>query len=490
MCVHCIRIPNRKIDFNIVNDKPFLYVPCGFCYECKQAKRRDYEIRAYYEWQFTQKQHGMTLFYTLTYNDDNLPKLKIPVAHDFDNSSISSQYKEISCFDKKAVQLFIKRFGMSLYRKYGITLRYFLTSERGEHATKRPHYHALFFLDFPSKNWDDFNPKKIREYISSAWQFGFNKPGKFNGVVQDNNAIRYVAKYVTKDCDLDKELQAVDDSDFISNCRSFHLNSQKFGMYALECLSDNQRQTGTCNVVSSQQKSFTQVVLPTYLLRKLFYDVRKNSNGTNSYVLNESGRNRKLLLLSKLAPTALDNLICRMTGKIDDLPCECRKSIDDIAFKFFRCTDINCIAESVLDGKSVRSLYDFKSVYQDRCSFFVPESPQEDLKLFLSPSDGVPFDNYDTTRLYNDMECFKGFSDLLKLFDCIDTSYRYLQYKKNTEKYNSIQRQRFEKGLYKELKLLPVMFWAEYYKPYKPFKSCCLTKLNRKTKVQMAVPLP
>ena len=69
------------------------------------------------------------------------------------------------------------------------------------------------------------------------------------------------------------------------------------------------------------------------------------------------------------------------------------KYIDHTLLKAFATED------QILKLCEEASLYDFKSVYQDRCSLYVPESPEVDLKLFLSPSDGVSFDNFDTNRL-------------------------------------------------------------------------------------------
>lgn len=170
MCLSPKRILNRTNHWN--ESKPlYLTVPCGRCDECRNKQRNDWFVRSFFEWQ---KKGVTTFFYTLTYNNDNLPK-----------------YLGIPCFSKRHIQLFLKRLRYYL-KGYGITLRYLITSEFGE-LYKRPHYHAEFFLDKP------FSPWSFYRLVEKSWQYGFVKYGDNFGVVSSYHGIAYVTKYITKD---------------------------------------------------------------------------------------------------------------------------------------------------------------------------------------------------------------------------------------------------------------------------------------------------
>lgn len=169
MCVSPLRIKNRSLHYDGTQPMYF-YVPCGKCYECMKAKRNEWYVRSYYEW----KTSACAFFYTLTFNNENLPK-----------------YLGKSCFDKRLIQLFIKRLRARL-SQYNIKLRYIVTSEFGE-TYARPHHHALFFLN-----------KKVNVYyfykiIQESWQYGFVKSGDDSGLITSYRGIQYVVKYVTKD---------------------------------------------------------------------------------------------------------------------------------------------------------------------------------------------------------------------------------------------------------------------------------------------------
>ena len=133
MCLSPRYITNRSLHWDLFQPLK-LQVPCGKCEECKRSNRSDWFVRSYYEWQ---KSQNSTFFYTLTYNNDNLPK-----------------FAGIACFRKKDLQDFLKRLRFRL-DKYNVKLKYLITCEYGE-LRNRSHYHALFFALIPtmkSEKW-------------------------------------------------------------------------------------------------------------------------------------------------------------------------------------------------------------------------------------------------------------------------------------------------------------------------------------------------
>lgn len=129
--------------------------PCGQCLPCRINKRRLWTHRLLLE----SYDHPESVFITLTYSDEYLPP----------NGSL----------DKKAVQLFLKRFRKSLEPR---KIRYYAVGEYGT-QTHRAHYHAVVFgaglLD--------------GEQVARAWPFGRVHVAECN-----RHTIQYVAGYVTK----------------------------------------------------------------------------------------------------------------------------------------------------------------------------------------------------------------------------------------------------------------------------------------------------
>lgn len=171
MCISPMNIINRSNHFDPVSDKFRMLVPCGKCAECRSLYQNEWFIRCYYEWLHSSK---LTLFYTLTFDQDNLPT-----------------YYGIPCFEKRHVQLFLKRLRFRLDKK-GIKLKYMITSEYGS-LRGRPHYHALFFLDSVITGYS------FMRLVQDCWPYGFIKPGDNYGIVNSANGIKYVTKYVSKD---------------------------------------------------------------------------------------------------------------------------------------------------------------------------------------------------------------------------------------------------------------------------------------------------
>lgn len=132
-------------------------VPCGRCPICKANQRQEWVFRLREE----QRESAFSLFVTLTYDDEHVPK----------DYSVN----------KRDVQLFFKRL-----RKRVCSFRYYFVSEYGDN-TFRPHYHGLFFFSqIPNIN-------QIYDNISFSWQNGFCSFGQV-----EEGSIVYCTKYCLK----------------------------------------------------------------------------------------------------------------------------------------------------------------------------------------------------------------------------------------------------------------------------------------------------
>lgn len=191
-------------------------VPCNHCDACKMSHSYVWTQRIEHEC----LSNDNSLFFTLTYNEDNVPKLYADFCPEhsiyFYNSNTLSEYHKpfadgeyldlkdlgklsfkdydfcikhdfINVLSKRHVQLFMKRLRRKVSYNYGSSckLRYFICGEYGsEH--KRPHYHGILW--FPSES--DLK-SKITEYVSACWKYGFTDSSFVR-----NSSSAYVAQYV------------------------------------------------------------------------------------------------------------------------------------------------------------------------------------------------------------------------------------------------------------------------------------------------------
>lgn len=266
MCLNKLYIRNNKLDFNPSLDRFFNYVPCGSCSECIAQQQQGYVLRMINEYENTK---GSTFYYTLTYDNENLPK-----------------FDDVSCFSKRHITTFLKR----LRKNIPVKLKYFISSEYGA-KTKRPHYHAIFYLD------DTILSADFKRKVQKAWYYGIAYTGLNNGLVVDVRPFSYVAKYCVKDSDCFDYLDLVLDDDIIQDyvCNEndlslfpFHVQSNGLGKNLCESISDFDLIRGY--IVKNDINSLTQKYsLPLYVYRKCLYDTYKNKNGNISYVLNSRG---------------------------------------------------------------------------------------------------------------------------------------------------------------------------------------------------------
>lgn len=172
-------------------------IACGKCAECREKKRRDYEIRSIVEAKDT-KGVGFVYMDTLTYAVSNRPK-----------------FNEIQCFSKDDCRKFFKRLHITLQREgYDLTyeengrmrnrLHHFLVCEYGE-KRNAPHYHVIFFSKVPN-----LSVEHLWRTVRETWKLGWNNhPNEWHKYIVNNerNAVNYVCKYVNKDSHLSNKIE-------------------------------------------------------------------------------------------------------------------------------------------------------------------------------------------------------------------------------------------------------------------------------------------
>lgn len=142
-------------------------VPCGRCPPCRRRKQNEWAFRCMEE----AKDSRLSIFVTLTYDDDHLPWSALGEA------TLCKQHLQ----------------------KYFKDLRYWLGDFRyyscGEYGDKfgRPHYHALLFYN-GEKSFEE-----VEKILTDRWIHGFSKVD--NGVTPAN--AKYCCKYSMKSLGFD-----------------------------------------------------------------------------------------------------------------------------------------------------------------------------------------------------------------------------------------------------------------------------------------------
>lgn len=333
----------------MVHSKPFqIAVPCGQCSECRSLKVSSYKLRAYYHAKETLEKFpsSFVLFDTLTYNDYYLPHLS-------DHTPYAYGHRDnISCFNRRHLQLFFKRLRQKLVRDgYNVAnnLDYFLTSEFGNEDeyiyngqlrkhTRRPHYHVLFFVKF------NIDPLVFSKYVSLAWIYGRTDGVDYKGVnyVMTKRVFKsfnplflsiigYVAKYATKQFSYSKKIgSAIRNVMFDRYCGNveffntfegrkeflklkresspFLLTSHGFGKYLLECFSvDYLVENNSAPIYINNNRTIVNIPLPNYYKRKLFYS-KIYFNGSYTWIPNDLG----IKYLKGVTQKNIDNYIKRL----------------------------------------------------------------------------------------------------------------------------------------------------------------------------------
>lgn len=133
-----------------------LDLPCGKCYECRQARISGWVFRCYKELERSTSAH----FVTLTYETDSIP------------INLLGQKTLL----KSDLQTFFK----TLRKKNETKLKYYACGEYGDQS-ERPHYHLILF-------------NAETETIYQSWKKG----AIYIGESVTEASIAYTAKYITK----------------------------------------------------------------------------------------------------------------------------------------------------------------------------------------------------------------------------------------------------------------------------------------------------
>lgn len=205
-----------------------IQVPCGHCEGCLSHRADSWKQRI----QVELSQHRYNFFVTLTYSNDFVPVFHPSTDNDSwkmtdlqrenlysflskHDDSIADYYLVLKYDD---IQRFIKRLRKYIYECTSIKswqkcLRYFVCGEYGP-TTKRPHYHAIFFLDSPELCEEVDGQSLFSDFVRKAWQvpseiepsqridIGSIKIERVTG-----SAAQYVAGYVTSFANLSPLLQ-------------------------------------------------------------------------------------------------------------------------------------------------------------------------------------------------------------------------------------------------------------------------------------------
>lgn len=148
-------------------------LPCGKCPECCKDYYTSWATRGSREL----SQWDTSLFITLTYDDENLPK----------NKSL----------DKTHVQKFIKRIKKQFQSSKENPIRQIYCGEYGTH-TLRPHYHVILFnVDFTDKRKHYLSNQGHQVFISKTLTALWNKGNAEFGFATPAS-ISYLFKYILK----------------------------------------------------------------------------------------------------------------------------------------------------------------------------------------------------------------------------------------------------------------------------------------------------
>lgn len=196
MCKSPIQITTRSKYINFHSGQQYkIWVNCGHCSECREAKQREWNVRLYYEIKKYINNGKWCYFDTLTYSNENLPKL----------TKYTDIHKNWACFNPKDIRYWIEELRQKLKGKKYIEkdneCGYMVVSEYGE-LRHRPHYHIILFINF------EINEIELSKIVAEAWKFGRTDgfPWKSKRYTMEHNiiksmnlnAMRYIAKYVTK----------------------------------------------------------------------------------------------------------------------------------------------------------------------------------------------------------------------------------------------------------------------------------------------------
>lgn len=446
MCLSPVYMRNPKKDFRAQNDKTFLAVPCNHCEECLQSRRVGYEIRAYYEYKNCIENGGSCYYYTLTYNNRCLPRFEI-------KSMYSQRTFQFPCFSRDHLKRFQENFRKDLKTgdlfnsSKSLDCKFFITCEYGG-DTRRPHYHMELFLN------GKLDPMFVHSLFEKNWKYGFVKAGDNNGLVYSPAAIQYVSKYIGKSEDYNdvirrfdrvyaqsidyhaflrnrKDLSEIDlkREEYIKLLKPFVYKSQHFGECAIEYMSQQNNLFGTIKFLHNG--SLTDVPLPLYLLRKIYYNSYLNEKGYVIYQLNEKGIERKIALYDSMLKKRVDSFNDLSVNGI--LPKDLQYHLQyhtGVVLDTYKDV-FNYILDFV---PNPIKLFQYDLVYRDRLvnGSLLLDSKQY-LKYCLTEDDTLP-SWFKEDLMFNNLPSFANYDHCLFLLQLIKTYKAYSRYVRSYNK--------------------------------------------------------
>lgn len=170
-------LPNRKNRWNppVCTDERFRYVEveCGYCFECRKKKRREWRIRNYEQL----KETPVAVFFTGTVS----PKRYEHICKQYGYKNDGSQDNEIIT---KIQRLFLER----IRKEKGYSIKHWCVTEKGHTNTRRIHIHGLYYATHGETKW------QLTKTLFENWIDGY----RFYGSYVNEKTINYVSKYMTK----------------------------------------------------------------------------------------------------------------------------------------------------------------------------------------------------------------------------------------------------------------------------------------------------
>lgn len=171
-----ITYSNKNIDQSI---ETFAF-PCRKCLPCRLNTAREKAVRATHE----AESHKESIFLTLTYNNENLPK------------DGKLNYLDFQLFMKR-LRKYVEKDFKDKETKEKLKISYIVTGEYGD-KTKRPHWHALIFNYRPSDSkykYTSLSGNKVfsSETLQELWGNGNIDFGNIT-IDSANYVCRYGAK--------------------------------------------------------------------------------------------------------------------------------------------------------------------------------------------------------------------------------------------------------------------------------------------------------
>ena len=252
----------------------FSNVACGKCEECRAVYKSGWAFRINAQFQPLIERGWKMCFFTLTYDNAHIPTLPESVYRypnlDFWRDDERCNSRGIICFSRDDIEDFTHHMRDFFFKAGYCDVQYFIASEFGD-STSRSHYHGIYcvppsfdcraLFDEIKRYWADGYYYKQGNTVKWHEPKGFLFPRYFQGgkdsngyehkpfvVESPNGAMRYIAKYVTKDLAYINYLNSdeISLSIFDTKCRAwkrampFHVQTRSLGRNYLDNKTDDE----------------------------------------------------------------------------------------------------------------------------------------------------------------------------------------------------------------------------------------------------------